>query len=127
MLRRYRCRACEAVLVVGPRGLLRRRWYSAGSVGLALLGYGEGESSASVRARTSPSRTVGGSAFEHWVTLRRWVEAARGGELFGVRGLTGLSRRSVARHVAQVLAARGGRELGGALAEKVFIGAMIAA
>jgi hypothetical protein len=55
------------------------------------------------------------------------VEAARDGELFGVRGLTGLARRSIARQVAQVLAARGGRELGGALAEKVFIGSAIAA
>jgi len=26
MLRRYRCRACKAVLIVGPRGLLARRW-----------------------------------------------------------------------------------------------------
>ena len=127
LLRRYRCRACEAVLVVGPRGLLRRRWYSAGAVGLALLGYGSGESSASVRDRTSPSRSVGGSALEHWVTLRRWVEAARSGALFDVCGLTEPARPRVARQVAQVLAARGGRELGGALEEKVFIGAAIAA
>ena len=127
MLRRYRCRACEAVLVVGPRGLLRRRWYSAGAVGLALLAYGSGESSASVRARTSPSRSVGGSAVEHWVTLRRWIEAVRSGVLFGLCGLTEVARRSAARQVAQVLAARGGRELGGALQEKVFIGAAIAA
>ncbi|MEO8903850.1 MAG: hypothetical protein ABI488_16175, partial [Polyangiaceae bacterium] len=118
LLRRYRCRACEAVLVVGPRGLLRRRWYSAGSVGLALLGYGEGESSASVRARMSPSRTVGGSAVEHWVTLRRWVEAVRDGVLFDVSGLMGLAPRSVARQVAQVLAARGGRELGGPIIQQ---------
>jgi hypothetical protein len=127
LLRRYRCRACKAVLVVGPRGLLRRRWYSAGAVGLALLGYGAGESSAGVRARTSPSRSVGGAAVEHWGTLRRWLEAARRGALFGVCGLTGHTRRTVARQVAQVLAARGGRELGGALEEKVFIGAAIAA
>ncbi len=25
-LRRYGCRACRAILVVGPRGLLPRRW-----------------------------------------------------------------------------------------------------
>jgi hypothetical protein len=115
------------VLVVGPRGLLRRRWYSAGAVGLALLGYGTGESSASVRARMSPSRAVGSSALEHWVTLRRWVEAARSGTLFSVGGLVAYARRSVARQVAQVLAARAGRELGQALDEKVFIGAAIAA
>lgn len=112
---------------MGPRGLLRRRWYSAGAVGLALLGYGSGESSASVRARTSPSRSVGGSAVEYWVTLRRWIEAARRRALFGVCGLAEVARRSVARQVAQVLAARGGRELGDALDEKVFIGATIAA
>ncbi|MEO6602657.1 MAG: hypothetical protein ABIQ16_22425, partial [Polyangiaceae bacterium] len=64
---------------------------------------------------------------EHWVTLRRWVEAARDGGLFDVSGLTGLARRSVARQGAQVLAARGGRELGGALAETVFLGAVSAA
>ena len=96
-------------------------------MGLALLGYGAGESSASVRARTSPSRSVGGSAVEHWVTLMRWIEAVRRGVLFGVCGLTEVARRSVAQQVAQVLAARGGRELGGALDEKVFIGAAIAA
>ena len=127
MLRRYRCRACAAVFVVGPRGLLRRRWYSAGAVGLALLAYGSGESSASVRTRTSPSRAVGGSAVEHWVTLRRWVEAARDGALFAVSGLEAYARRSVARQVAQVLAARAGRELGQPLDAKVFIGAAIAA
>ena len=127
MLRRYRCRACAAVLLVGPRGLLRRRWYSAGAVGLALLSYGAGESSASVRALTSPSRSVGSSAVEHWVTLRRWVEAARSGMLFAISGLEACARRSVARQVAQVLAARAGRDLGEALAAKVFVGAAIAA
>jgi hypothetical protein len=70
---------------------------------------------------------VGSSAVEHWVTLRRWVEAARGGTLFAVSGLEAYMRRSVARQVAQVLAARAGRELGQALDEKVFIGAAIAA
>jgi hypothetical protein len=127
MLRRYRCRACEAVLVVGPRGLLRRRWYGAGAVGLALLGYGTGASSARVREWTSPSRAVGRSAVDQWVTLRRWVDAARSGVLFGVGGLTGHAARSVSRQVAQVLAARAGRELGGDLEEKVFIGAALAA
>jgi len=70
---------------------------------------------------------VGGSAVEHWVTLRRWVEAARIGVLFAVGGLEAYARRSVARQVAQVLAARAGRQLGQALGEKVFIGAAIAA
>jgi hypothetical protein len=70
---------------------------------------------------------VGTSAVEHWVTLRRWVEAARGGALFAVSGIEGCARRSVARQVSQVLAARAGREIGEALAAKVFVGAAIAA
>jgi hypothetical protein len=44
LLRRYRCRSCGAVAVVGPRGLVRRRLYSAGATALALALYGEGGS-----------------------------------------------------------------------------------
>lgn len=126
-LRRYRCRACRAVLVVGPRGLARRRWYGAGAIALALVLYARGETSAVARMRTSPARVVGGSATERWVTLTRWIEAARCGEIFGVTGLSGLERRRVAEQVALALAARAGRQLGGDLGESAFAGAMIAA
>jgi hypothetical protein len=126
-LRRYRCRACRAILVVGPRGLARRRWYSAGAIALALSTYARGETSVAARARTSPSRVVGASASERWVTLTRWVEAARRGELFGVGGLGSLERRRVAEHVVLALAARAGHRLGEDLAESAFAGAAIAA
>jgi hypothetical protein len=127
-LRRYRCRACGAVLVVGPRGLVRGRWYGAGAIGQALALYARGATSAVVRARTSPSRVVGSSARERWVTLTRWVEAARRGGLFGVwvRPL-GLGRRDVAEQVMLALAARAGHVLGAALSESAFAGALIAA
>lgn len=127
-LRRYRCRACRAVLVVGPRGLERGRWYGAGALGQALALYARGATSAVVRARTSPLRVVGGAARERWVTLTRWVEAARRGELLGVMVRpTGLSRRSVAEQVMLVLAARAGHPLGADLSESAFAGALIAA
>lgn len=126
-LRRYRCRACRAVLVVGPRGLAWRRWYGAGAIALALVLYARGETSAAARTRTSPARVVGVSATERWVTLTRWIEAARGGRLFGVSGLGGLERRCVAEQVALALAARAGRHLGDDLGESAFAGAMIAA
>jgi hypothetical protein len=127
-LRRYRCRACQAVLVVGPRGLVRGRWYGGGAIGLALALYARGATSALVRARTSPSRVVGGSSRERWVTLTRWAEAARRGELFGVRvGPMGLGRRDVAEQVMLVLAARAGHALGANLSESAFAGALIAA
>jgi hypothetical protein len=126
-LRRYRCRECKAVLVVGPRGLLSRRLYGAGAIALALATYGHGATGREVREQVSPSRRVGGSAIERWLTLVRWVEAARRGELFAVAGLGGLDRRSVAKQVVLVLAARGGRLLGGDLTESAFEGAVIAA
>ena len=126
-LRRYRCRACRAVLVVGPRGLVVRRWYSGGAIALALAAYGRGETGVAVRVRTSPSRVVGASARERWVTLVRWIEAAGCGELFGVAGLGGLDRRRVAEQVALALAARAGHVFGADLEESAFAGAAIAA
>lgn len=126
-LRRYRCRACRGVVVVGPRGLVRRRWYGAGAMAQAVALYARGATSAEVRARTSPSRVVGVSATERWVTLTRWLEAARARGLFGVAGLGELSRRRVAEHVTLALAARAGHHLGGELVASAFAGALIAA
>ena len=127
-LRRYRCRACAAVLAVGPRGLVRGRWYGAGAIGQALAQYARGATSALVRARTSPSRVVGGSARERWVTLTRWVETARRGDLFGVLVRpVGLGRRGVAEQVMLVLAGRAGHVLGADLSQSAFGGALIAA
>jgi hypothetical protein len=127
VMRRYRCRACRAILVVGPRGLAHRRWYGAGAIALALSMYARGETSAAARARTSPSRVVGASAAERWATLTRWIEAARSGCLFGVTGLGGFERRRVAELVVLALAARAGHPLGGDLGESAFAGAAIAA
>jgi hypothetical protein len=126
-VRRYRCRACKAILVVGPRGLVCGRWYGAGAIALALDAYARGDTSVSVRRRVSPSAVVGVSARERWVTLVRWVDAARDGELFAVSGLGELARRRVAEQVVLVLAGRGGRALGDDLTEAAFVGAAIAA
>jgi hypothetical protein len=126
-VRRYRCRACKAVLEVGPRGLLRRRWYGAGAIAIALATYARGETTSSVRRGVSPSAIIGGSARERWVTVVRWVDAAREGHLFSVAGLGGLARRQVAEQVVLALAGRGGRALDGDLVEAAFAGAVIAA
>ncbi|MFO0754978.1 MAG: hypothetical protein U0359_00685 [Byssovorax sp.] len=127
VLRRYRCRACRAVLLVGPRGLVRRRWYGAGAMAVAFSVVAGGGSGATARDRTSPQRTVGVASADRWITLDRWLAAARRGELFGIDGLDGLARRTVAEHVVLVLAARGGRELGADLVERAFAGAAMAA
>lgn len=126
-LRRYRCRACRAVLLVGPRGLVRRRWYGAGAMAIAFSVVAGGGTGATARARTSPQRTVGVASADRWVTLDRWLGAARRGEFFGVTGLGGLTRRAVAEQVVLALAARGGRALGADLVERAFAGAAMAA
>ena len=41
-LRRYRCRACRAVVVVGPRGLVHDRSYSAPAIAGALAAMASG-------------------------------------------------------------------------------------
>ena len=126
-LRRYRCRACKAVLLVGPRGIVRRRWYSASAIGLAIASYAQGETSAAVRRRIRPSVRVGGSACERWVTLVRWLDAAGRGELFGVRDVGAVARRRVAKVVTLALAGRAGRDFGEELALAAFDGAVAAA
>jgi hypothetical protein len=126
-VRRYRCRACKAVLEVGPRGLVRGRWYGGGAIAAALAAYARGETSVSVRRLVSPDATLGPSAHERWATLIRWIDTAREGGLFAVSALHGLPRRRVAEHVVLALAGRAGRALGEDLAEAAFIGAAIAA
>lgn len=126
-LRRYRCRACRAVIVVGPRGLLRDRSYSAPAIAGALAAMASGATSVAVRTRTSPFSTVGPSAAERWVTLVRWVDAAQQGKLFAVTGLGELSRQRVAEQVTLALAARGGHAPGMAPAASAFTGAALAA
>ncbi len=127
VVRRYRCRACRAILVVGPRGLLPGRWYSGPAVALALAAVASGATSAQTRRRTSPRALVGASAVERWVTVERWIGAARRGELFAVQGLGELSRRRVAEQVTLALAARGGHRPGVELGASAFAGAALAA
>jgi len=126
-MRRYRCRSCKAILLVGPRGLVPRRWYGAGAIALAFATYARGETSAAVRCRVAPSTLVGGSARDRWMTLVRWIDAAGRGELFAVSNLGSLTRRRVAEQVTLALAGRAGRELGGDLVDAAFVGAIEAA
>lgn len=112
--------------MVGPRGLVRGRWYGAGAIALALARYAKGETTVRTRGHVSPSVVLGNSAHDRWVTLIRWVDAARGGGLFAIAGLGELARRQVAEQVVLALAGRAGRDLGGDLTEAAFAGAAIA-
>jgi hypothetical protein len=81
--RRYRCRACHAVVMVVPREVLPRRQYTASAIGLALALFALlGVSAARVRTRISTWSIVGPTAAVGWTTLRRWIDAVRRGDLF---------------------------------------------
>jgi hypothetical protein len=108
LLRRYLCRSCGAVVVVGPRGLARRRLYSASAIALALALYGIAElSPAEIRRQVSPLRIVGPTAAAGWASLGRWCRAVRAGGLFrGVRALPAdATLRQIAARAATTVAA----------------------
>jgi hypothetical protein len=108
LARRYRCQQCGAVITVVPAEVLPRRLYAASAIALALALFGVvGLPPGGVRARVSPWRVVGATAAARWATLRRWVDAVRGGLLWRcVRAAPPLwSRRQIAARAATTIAA----------------------
>jgi hypothetical protein len=126
LLRRYLCTSCGAVVVVGPRGVVRRRLYSAGAIALALALFGvAGLAPAEVRRRVSPLRIVGSTAAAGWASLRRWSRAVRARKLFPpVRALPAeATLRQVAARAATTLAACAPGSGGLAIESAAFLGA----
>ena len=127
-VRRYVCRACGAVLVVVPQGVLAGRLFLAAAIGFALALFGARKLPMSeVRRRVSPWQRVGASAFGSWLSLRRWVGAIRARRLFAsVRASpSGFTAREVAARAAQTLAALAPPSLAAAEIEpRVFAGAV---
>jgi hypothetical protein len=129
--RRYRCKACGAILVVAPCGLLARRLYSASAIAwaLALLALSH-FAPRLVRQRVSPWTEVGDTAFSGWAQLRRWICAVRAHRLFArVRPCpASWPARKVAERCATSLAARAPPSLAGESIEvRAFFGAAHAA
>jgi hypothetical protein len=107
-MRRYLCRGCGAVVIVGPREVTARRHYSASAIGWALALFGVARLAArEVRRRVSPWAVVGAAAAAGWQTLRRWARAVRDRALFPrVRASpASFSLRQVAARAATTLAA----------------------
>jgi hypothetical protein len=106
--RRYVCRGCGGVLVAVPREVLPRKHFAATAIGYAIALFGAaGLSLAEVRRRVSPWRTVGATAQVGWASLRRWLRAARAGQLLTATPCPDdWSLRRVAARVAALLAAR---------------------
>lgn len=126
LTRRYRCQPCGAVVVVVPRGVLRRRLYSAGAIALALALWSVAElAPAEVRRRVSPFAVVGATAAAGWSSLRRWSRAVRAGRLFPVvRALPAeATLRQVAARAATTLAAWAPGAGGLSIDSAAFLGA----
>lgn len=107
-VRRYRCVACGAVVVVGPSELMPGWLFSAPAVAWALWLFGLArQSAARVRSQVSPWSTVGATAAASWATLRRWARAVRERRLFALvrRCPPEWSARQVAARAATTLAA----------------------
>jgi len=102
LARRYACRACDAILVVLPRGVGRGTRYSLSAIAhaLALWGYARW-SAAKTRVAISAARARGFTSPEQWSSLRRWTACATA--LFGAPTTTG-SLRERASQIAAWLA-----------------------
>lgn len=104
--RRYRCQRCSAVIVVVPRGVVRRRLFSSAAIAWALWLFGaEHLSAARVREKVSPWQ-AGPTAAAGWAQLRRWVRDVAIGRLFGrLPAAVGGGGRAVAKRVTVALRA----------------------
>jgi hypothetical protein len=120
-VRRYRCRRCDAVVVVVPRGVLHRRHFGAAAIALALFRFGAGARVVDIR------REAGGHGETAcWPTLRRWVRAGGQSRLWAcVRGSPSeWSSRQVAERIAMTLVAYAPAATDMSLELRVFAGAV---
>lgn len=107
-LRRYRCRSCGSVLVVGPYDVLPKVLYGLVTVMAALARWGHGWALSVVRAQLGAWSLVGISAQGTWASVRRWAWLASKGRLLvdvstGVSG----SLRQRAYRIVMILSGAG--------------------
>lgn len=104
MTRRYRCRACGAVLVVQPPEVGRGYRYTLSAIAWALSLWGYARmTAAQARARTSTQRTLGACGAGRWASLSRWTRCAL--SLFGIAPGEADTLRERAAKVAAFVAA----------------------
>lgn len=119
--RRYRCRACSAVIVVAPRGVARAFRYAVTTIAwaLALWAY-ERLPAARVRARASTAKWVGAAGATRWLSLPRWTACAD--RLFGFRPSGTETVRQRAARVATFVSAHAPLQTG-SVSHDAFFGA----
>jgi hypothetical protein len=114
---------CGAVITVVPAGVVARRHFGAGAIGLALARLGRGES---VRGIRDGVGGIGPPEGRAWVTLRRWSDAVRRGTLLQrLRPIPIPSPRARASRAAAILSTYAEPALARArFEEQVFAGAV---
>lgn len=129
VLRRYRCTRCGAIILVGPRGVIRSRRYTLFAIVLALAAWlVPGATARAVRAAFS---SIPFAPLSHitWPALLRWIDAIASGRLLPcVRGSPPeWSRRQQAERVVSTIRAMAPPSARTSVAEEVFAGAFHAA
>jgi len=123
--RRYICTKCGATVTVVPRGVVRRRLYTAWAIGLGLALFGiQLESADAVKEAIAPEASARDPAEGvTWSTLRRWAHEAKAGTLIveGRACPATFTLRQAAERAAMTLQALGPR--GATTLERVWQGA----
>jgi hypothetical protein len=103
--RRYQCQRCSAVILVVPRGIVRRRLFSSAAMAVALWLFGvERLPPVRVREAVSPWRSAGATAAAGWAQLRRWIRDLELGRLFaGLPAAGSGGVRAIAERVTTAL------------------------
>lgn len=119
--RRYACRACDAIMVVVPRGVARARRYSLSAIAIALaLWSHSGQTATTVRRQTSTAKVIGAASATRWASLRRWTRDALA--LFGIEPRAVGTIRDQAARIASFIASHA-PEISGPVPIDAFFGA----
>jgi hypothetical protein len=103
-VRRYVCLVCDAVTVVGPRGLVRHKRYSGCAIAFAMaLCALAGRPDAEVFRRVSVFKLSVSVFVQGWRSLRRWTRDALEGALWP--GLCTHAHHGTCRQHAERIAA----------------------
>jgi hypothetical protein len=117
--RRYACRACDAIVVVVPRGVARGRRYSLWAIAAALAWWAyDRVPAASVRERTSTAKAIGVASATRWASLARWTRCAM--SLFGCELPATGTLRERAAGIATFIAAHAPNTRGAVALDALF-------
>jgi hypothetical protein len=112
-VQRFLCTVCDRATQVAPRGVLRRRLYSATAIALALGLFGLLQQT---HDQVRDAIAVGGALREpgeqqRWASLVRWSRDARAGALLEAAGPVAGPLRLTAARVALCIEGHGPRDL----------------